>query len=165
MRIANRVELFCNIVARRNGTGDAISGTRTRCWRAIVMERRIRTCDHENRDVRKLATKAVRKVDKWDGMRHRERLPASRETSMSWEAGGTAVGDEAHLQQAGIGSCARPREEEVQGCASQRSARFFLALQWCPTELPRRRRPELASVTVCAIGGYSVTTYLLNIHT
>ena len=64
------------------------------------MERRIRTCDHENRGVKKLATELVRKVDKWDDMRHRERLPASREIGKSWEAGGTAVGDEAHLQQA-----------------------------------------------------------------
>ena len=37
-------------------------------------------------------------------MRHRERLPASRENCKSWEAGGTAVGDEAHLQQPSIGS-------------------------------------------------------------
>ena len=136
LRIANRVELFCNIATRYSGGWDAIWRGRARWWCAILGAHGILTCDHENRDVKDLASKVVRKVDKWDDMRHRGRLPASRENCKSWEAGGTAVGDEAHLQQAGIGSCARPREEEVQGGDSQRSARFFLALQWCPTELP-----------------------------
>ena len=143
LRLANRVELFCNIATRYSGGWDAIWRGRARLWCAILGAHGIRTCDHENRGVKKLATELVRKVDKWDDMRHRERLPASREIGKSWEAGGTAVGDEAHLQQAGIGSCARPREEEVQGCASQRSARFFLALQWCPTELDETRAPIL----------------------
>ena len=81
-------------------------------WCAILGAHGIRTCDNENRYVKKLAANVGRKVDKWDGMRHRERLPASQEIGKSWEAGGTAVGDEAHLQQAGIGSCARPREKK-----------------------------------------------------
>ena len=119
---------------------DAICSALFGCWCGNRSTTRFPTCDHENRDVKKLATELVRKVDKWDDMRHRERLPASREIGKSWEAGGTAVGDEAHLQQAGIGSCARPREEEVQGGDSQRSARFFLALQWCPTPTLETRR-------------------------
>ena len=59
----------------------------------------IPTCDNENRYVKKLATEVGIKVDKWDGMRHRERLPASRENRMAKLSRCTTVGDEAHLQE------------------------------------------------------------------
>ena len=88
----------------------------------------IETCDNENRYVKKLATKVVRNVDKCDGMRHRELLPASRILSKRQGSRCMAVGDEAHRKACGTWLLASGFGGSEEGRACERSARFFLGL-------------------------------------